>query len=147
MKVIFTKDLKGQGKKDEIKEVKDGYAQNFLIKKGYAVAYTQRSREILDTSLENRRLKEQEDIKNCNKIKTELEKIILKFKVKTGKEDRVFGSVTSKQISEELSKKGYSIDRKKINLEEALASVGFHNVKVVLHPKVISNLKVELVKE
>ena len=98
MKVIFLKDLKGQGKKDEIKEVKDGYAENFLIKNGYAIKYTARSKEILDNQIEERNENEKELIEKCNKIKSEMEKNTYTFKVKTGKEDKVFGSVSSKQI-------------------------------------------------
>ena len=104
MKVIFLKDVKGQGKRDEVKEVKDGYAENFLIKNGYAIKYSSRSSEILDRQLTDRKNKENELIKECEKIKTSLEKMELEFKVKTGKQDKVFGSISSKQISDELSK-------------------------------------------
>lgn len=146
MKVIFLKDLKGQGKKDEIKEVKDGYANNFLIKNGYAVKYTDFSKGKLDSEIEQRKIDKAEEIKRCNKIKKELENKIIKFKVKTGIEDKVFGSISSKQISEELKKLNYDIDKKKIVIDE-IATLGFHNVKVVLHKEVEFNLRVQLIKE
>ena len=146
MKVIFLKDLKGQGKKDEIKEVKDGYAENFLIKNGYAIKYTSRSKEILDIQIETRNENEKELIDKCNKIKDKMEKITYTFKVKTGKEDKVFGAVSTKQIEEELSKNGFKVDKKKITTESNLSSLGFHKVKVELHPKVIANINVKLEK-
>ena len=144
MKVIFLKDLRGQGKKDEIKEVKDGYAENFLIKNGYAIKYTQRSNEILSKQIEKRKEDENELIKECEKIKSELENKEIVFKVKTGKDGKVFGSVSSKQISEELGKLGYKIDKKKINIKDTVNTLGTTLVDINLHPKVILKLKVNL---
>ena len=142
MKVIFLKDVKGQGKKDEIKEVKDGYAENFLIKNGYAIKYSNRSKEILDNQIEDRNEKEKELIKECEEIKKKLESKTYTFKVKSGKEGKVFGSVSSKQISDELSKQGFKIDKKKILLDDALTTLGHHNVKIELHKKVIAEIKI-----
>ena len=146
MKVIFIKDVKGQGKSGDIKEVKDGYAQNFLIRNGYAVAYTKRSKEILDISNKNKAEKEAALIKECNDIKNKLKDIVLTFKVKTGKQDQVFGSISTKQIANELEKHGFKIDKKKIILDEPISSLGFHEVNVNLHKKVQAKLRIELVK-
>ena len=146
MKVIFTKDVKGQGKTGEIKEVKDGYAQNFLIKNGYAVSYTKRSKEILDISNKNKEEREKEEIKRCNDLKEKLKSVNLKFKVKTGKNDQVFGSISTKQIASELDKLGYKIDKKKIVLSSPISSLGFHEINIMLHKNVTATIRVELTK-
>lgn len=146
MKVIFKKDLKNQGKKGEMKVVKDGYAENFLIKKGYAVQVTEESLR----KLENDKKIEQQEIKenteNAKNLKKEIEKLSISFKVKTGEHDRVFGSISPKQIKDELEKHGYKIDKKSILLDNNLSSLGFHNVKIRLYKEVIATIKVQLVK-
>ncbi|MDD2377469.1 MAG: 50S ribosomal protein L9 [Bacilli bacterium] len=147
MKVIFIKDLRGQGKKGEIKEVKDGYGMNFLIKKGYAVIANEINLKTLQSNQQKKALEEKEDIKESEKIKKALESITLKFKVKTGEKDRVFGSVSVKQILNELKNKGIELDKKMINLKEPLSSLGFHNVEIKLHKQIKTTLRVELIKE
>ena len=147
MKVIFLKDLRGQGKKDEIKEVKDGYAENFLIKNGYAIKYTSKSNEILNKQIEKRNQDEKDLIKECEKTKKELENIDITFKVKTGKDGRVFGSISSKQISDALDKKGYKIDKKKINIDGQINTLGTTIVDINLHSKVVAKVKINLIKE
>ena len=144
MKVIFIKDLKKQGKVDEIKEVADGYATNFLIKNGYAVKYTKTSNERLNDDIKNRELKEKEDIKQANEIKAKLEKENLLFKVNTGKDGKVFGNISSKQIEDKLKANGYEVDKKKISIDSPLNTLGTHNIKVELHKKVIATVKVTL---
>ncbi len=146
MKVIFVKDLKKQAKKGDIKEVKDGYAQNYLIKNGYAIQVTEKNME--NVKKENDAKKEEELIltKEAEKLKQELEKLTLVFRVKTGDKDKVFGSISPKQIKEELLKKGYKIDKKQIELVTSLQSLGFHKVLVTLYKEVKAELKVQLVK-
>lgn len=147
MKVIFIKDLKGQGKKGEIKTVKDGYGQNFLIKNGYAVIASVGNLKQLQTQNLKKEIQEQTLIKESEELKQKIEKVTLKFKVKTGTMDQVFGSISTKQIVTELKKHGFNIDKKQVILDNPLSCLGFHNVKIELHKKVNAILKVELVKE
>ncbi len=147
MKVIFIKDLKKQGKVNEVKEVSDGYATNFLIKNGYAVKYTKTSGEKLNEDLKNNAKKEEALIKEANNIKEKIEKETLIFKVTCGKNDKVFGSISSKQIEEELSKLGYNIDKKNINIKTPISSLGYYDIEVILHKKVNANLKIKLEKK
>lgn len=146
MKVIFIKDLKKQGKVNEVKEVSDGYATNYLIKNGYAVKYTKTSSSILERDLENKRIKEEQEIKQANDLKKKIENITLKFIVKCNN-GKVFGSISSKQIYEELKKKGFEIDKKIIKIDGAISSLGVHTVKINLHKKVCCELKVQLVEK
>ena len=146
MKVIFVKDLKKQGKVNEIKEVSDGYAINYLIKNGYAVKYTKTSSDRLDRDLENIKIKEDTDIREANKIKNKIEKEKLKFGVKCNN-GKVFGSVSSKQIAEELNNRGYNIDKKKIRIDSPISSLGHHLVKIELHKKVIGEIDIELIEK
>ena len=143
MKVIFIKDVKKQAHKDEIKEVKDGYAK-FLINEGLAVPYTSKSANVLDNEIKDREAKEQALIDECNKLKKELQSKKIVFKVKTGSQDRVFGNISTKQISEEFSKMGYNIDKKKIKTDSTLNLLGAHYVKIELHKQVIGELKITI---
>lgn len=145
MKVIFLKDLKGQGKKGEIKEVKDGYG-NFLIKNNIASLANEANLKHYNTVKSKQELEENLFIKECEKLKEQLEKLKINIKVKVGSQDRVFGSVSTKQIVTELKKLNYDIDKNKIKLDHPLSSLGTHVVNVELHKKVIANIKINLVK-
>ena len=147
MRIILLKDVKGQGKKDDIIDVKPGYGMNFLVKNGYGVVATEGSIKRLDSEINDRNVKEQALIEECKKIKEKLEKLTLVFKVKTGSGDRVFGSVSTKQIADELKKQKYNVDKKMINLKDSITSLGFHNVELELHKKVMATIKVKLEKE
>ena len=146
MKVILLQDVKKQGKKDQIINVSDGYANNFLLKNGLAVPANENGKKNLQRELDIRAQKEEEILEQCEKIKKEIATLNITFKVKTGKNDQVFGTISSKQINEELKKKGYEIDKKKIMLDHPIDSIGTHNVKIELHKKVIAEIKVTLAK-
>lgn len=145
MRIILIKDVKKQGKSGDILNVKDGYG-TFLINKGEAVLATQNSVDRLNKENKEKEKNEQNNIKKCEEIKKKLENLKVSFKVKTGEQDRVFGSISPKQIVEELKKKGYDIDKKQIKIDNSISSLGFHNVDIELHKKVIATLKIELTK-
>ena len=146
MKVILLQDVKKQGKKDQIIDVSDGYAKNFLIKNGLAVQATETSKKKLKKELDIRKQEEDATIEECKKIAEELSKTEIIIKVKTGEKDKVFGTVSSKQICEELKKKNFNIDKKKIKLDYPIDALGTHIVKIELHKKVEGELKVTLKK-
>lgn len=146
MKVILLKDVKNQGKKDDIINVSDGYANNFLIKNGLAVPYSKTSKSILDSEIKTREVEENNRIAEYNEIKKKLENKELKFKVKVGKNDQVFGTISTKQIASKLQEMGYKIDKKCIKIDGAIASLGTTIVNIELHKKVKFNINVVLVK-
>lgn len=146
MKVIFTKDLRGQGKKGEIKEVKDGYAKNFLIKNGYASQLNDTSLGKYNRECEKQQALDEKLRKEAKELKTKMEKIELVFKVKTGKDDRVFGSISPKQVKDELDKKGINIDKKQIEFDHNISSLGYHDVIINLYKEVLVKIKVKLEK-
>lgn len=146
MEVIFIKDLKNQGKKGQVKNVKDGYAENFLIKNGYAIKKTKENMLKLNHEQAKKAKEAAENKKQAEAIKTKLAKEVLEFKVKTGAGDKVFGSISVKQIKEALQEKGYKIEKNMIELDNSLASLGFHNVKINLYQDVEATIKVHLFK-
>lgn len=146
MKVIFIKDLKKQGKVNDIKEVSDGYAINYLIKNGYAVKYTKTSKDILSKELKNKEELDSTNVIKANKLKESLEKLVLKFGVKANN-GKVFGSVSSKQIVDKLLQLGYKIDKKSLIIDNSISSLGMHIVKINLYKDIFCELKVELIEK
>ncbi len=145
LKIILLKDIKKQGKIGDVLTVKDGYG-SFLINKKDAVLATENSLDRLDRENKEKKLEEIELINECKKIKEKIEKVSIKFKVKVGAQDKVFGSISSKQIVEELKKYGYDLNKKQINLDTPIDTLGHHLVNIELHKKVVAKLNVELVK-
>lgn len=148
MKVIFLKDVKGRGKKGEVKNVADGYAQNFLLKQGLALEATPANLK----SLEAQKNKEAKDAANelaeAKKLKEGLEKLTLQFQTKAGEGGRLFGSITTKQIAEELNKKHkIKIDKRKMELDDAIRALGYTNVPIKLHTEVTATLKVHVTEQ
>ena len=146
MEIIFIKDLKNQGKKGQIKKVKDGYAENFLIKNGYAVKKTKENLAKLNNEIAKKERENEENKKQAKQLKEKLDKLIIEFKVKTGEADKVFGSISVKQIKDELQKKGYSVDKNQIDTQGTISSLGFHDVLINLYPEITAKIKVHVIK-
>ena len=145
MKVIFLQDVKGKGKKGEVKNVADGYAHNFLIKKGLAVEATSSNISALEGQKKKEKKEAAEELKSAKELKKQLEEITVELSAKSGEGGRLFGSVTSKQIADALQK-GHQlkVDKRKIELNDAIRSLGYTNVPVKLHPEVQATLKVHV---
>lgn len=143
MKVILLNDVKKLGKKGEIIEVADGYGRNYLIANKLAVMATTKSRERLEEEKVQKKLNEKEMEQQAQELAKRLEGIMLEFHVKSGKEGRMFGSVSTKQIVEELNKKhGIHIDKRKILDTSPISNLGVTKVRVELFKNVIGTIQV-----
>ncbi|MGD6967792.1 50S ribosomal protein L9 [Rossellomorea vietnamensis] len=148
MKVIFLKDVKGKGKKGEVKNVADGYAHNFLIKQGLAVEATNSSVSQLEGQKNKEKKQAQEELEDAKKLKATLEELTVEMTAKSGEGGRLFGSITSKQIADQLKKTHkIKVDKRKIEMNDAIRSLGFTNVPVKLHQDVTATLKVHVTEE
>ena len=147
MKVVLLEDVRKVGKKGDVVNVSDGYGQNFLIKNKLAVKETAGAKKILEQQKEEARLQDIENKKNAEALKEKIEGITLEFVLKSGKDGKTFGNISTKQINEKLTSLGYNIDKKMIKTDSSLNLLGSHYVKVALHKKVECNLKVTLKEE
>ena len=146
MKVILLSDVKKVGKKGEEKNVADGYAMNFLIAKGLAVKASEKSEEILQKQKDQQEKEDKIKKDEAISIKNKLESIKLNFNVKS-KDGRVFNSISTKSICEELEKKGINVDKRKILDNEPIKSLGQTNVRIELYKGVIGTIQVVLKEE
>ncbi|AGB20304.1 50S ribosomal protein L9 [Thermoanaerobacterium thermosaccharolyticum] len=147
MKVILQKDVKGIGKVGDIVNVSDGYGRNYLIPRGLAIDATESNINILNEKKKALEKKRQKEVEAAQEIAKKLSQETIKLKVKTGENGKLFGSITSKDIQDELNKRGYDIDKKKINLADAIKTTGTFNVDVKLYPGIQAKIKVEVVGE
>jgi large subunit ribosomal protein L9 len=145
MKVIFLKDVKGKGKKGEVKNVADGYAHNFLIKQGLAIEANQANISSLNAQKKKEEKAAAEELTDAKKLKETIEKLTVELTAKAGEGGRLFGSITSKQIAESLQKAhGIKIDKRKIELDDAIRALGYTKVPVKLHSEVTAALNVHV---
>ena len=147
MKVILLQDVKSLGKKGEIVNVNDGYARNFILPKKLGVEATGKNLNDLKLQKNNEKKVAQENLDAAKKLAAELAEGKVELAIKVGEGGRAFGSVSSKEIAAAVKEQmNLGVDKKKIQLKEAIKSLGTHIVSVKLHPEVTAELKV-VVKE
>lgn len=146
MKVIFEQDVKGQGKKGEIKTVSDGYARNYLLPKGLAVEASKGKLKELKVQQQQASQKKAQEKAQAEKLKAELEEMDFQVPAKAGEKGRLFGAVTSKHISEALAKQQIKVDKKKIQLDEPIRNLGVTPVEIKLYEGVTATLQVHVVE-
>ncbi len=148
MKVILLADVKKLGKKDQTIEVSDGYAVNYLFPRKLAVQVTKKSVEVLENQQEERRENAARMQAEAQELAKKLDTITLVFKVKTGREGKLFGAISLKQVAEELAKQyGIDIDKRKFVDKGALNELGFYHLNVELYKGVVGVIHVQIVAE
>jgi len=148
MKVILLKDVKGQGKKGEIKEVSEGYANNFLFKQGLAAPASDGNVKTLANQKQAEQKKKDKEKADAQALGEKLKEITVEIIGKAGEGGRLFGSITTKQIAEELERKTkISIDKRKMMLDDPIRTLGVTQIPVKLHPEVTTTLKVHVKEE
>lgn len=147
MKVILRQDYEPLGKIGDVVEVKDGYARNFLIPKKIVYPATPGSLKAVEEERKRLQAKLQRERKSAELLAVELEKVYVTIPVEVGEEDRIHGTVTTQMIADALLEKGYEIDKRKIELDEQIKTLGIYTAKIKLHPEVIAQIKVWVVKE
>ncbi|WP_086086527.1 50S ribosomal protein L9 [Staphylococcus aureus] len=148
MKVIFTQDVKGKGKKGEVKEVPVGYANNFLLKKNYAVEATPGNLKQLELQKKRAKQERQQEIEDAKALKETLSNIEVEVSAKTGEGGKLFGSVSTKQVAEALkAQHDIKIDKRKMDLPNGIHSLGYTNVPVKLDKEVEGTIRVHTVEQ
>ncbi|MFD2036582.1 50S ribosomal protein L9 [Belliella marina] len=147
MEVILKTDIKGLGYKNDLVAVKPGYGRNYLIPQGFAVLATQSNKRILEENIKQAAHKAEKIKTEAEAIATKLSGITLEIKAKIGESGKIFGKVTTLQISDALASQGIEIDRKKISINVPVQTAGEFEAEVDLHREVKSNVKFAVVAE
>ena len=145
MKVILLEDVKALGKKGQVVNVNDGYARNFILPKKLGLEATGKNMNDLKLQKANQEKVAAEKLADAKELAEKLEKSSIEIKIKAGTGDKVFGSISAKEIASEVSNQlGYEIDKKKVQLPEPIKTMGSHTVNIKLHTEVTAALKVEV---
>lgn len=150
MKVVFLKDVKGKGKKGDIKEVPTGYAQNYLLKNGLAKEANKSALSEAEGKKRAQAKHEEQILEEAKKLQAviEDEKTVVQLKAKAGEDGRLFGSIPSKQVAEGLEKQyAIKVDKRKMEMNEPIRALGYTKVPVKLHPSVSATIRVHVVQE
>ena len=148
MKVILKTDIKGVGKKDQVINASDGYARNFLFPKNLAVEANAENMSKLKAKQDSNAFKKSQEKEEAEKIADKLKKILVKIKVKSGANGKIFGGVSSKEIAENLEKQyQIKVDKKKIDLKDTITTLGTFNIDIKLFEGVVGKVKIDVISE
>ena len=148
MKVILKQDIRTLGKRGEIKEVSDGYARNFLLPKGLVMEATQSNLKILADQKESAARKEEMERAEAQELAKVLSGRIVTFKVKTGEGGRLFGSITAKDIADQIEKEHrLELDKRKITIDDSIKNIGDYQVKIHLYKGISVEINVKVISE
>jgi large subunit ribosomal protein L9 len=146
MKLILTHEVTGLGAPGDVVTVKDGYGRNYLLPRGYAIAWTKGAEKQVETIRKARKSREVRDLGHAQELKAELEKLNVRLATRAGESGRLFGSVTVADIAEAVSKSGGpAVDKRKIEIPNPIKTVGAHKVSVRLHPEVSATVGLNIV--
>jgi large subunit ribosomal protein L9 len=145
MKVILLKDVPSLGRTGDVREVKEGYAQHFLLPRGLAAPATAANLQNLQDTRKAAQLREARALQQTADLKARLEALVVEVRARAGEGGRLFGSITAQDIAEAIARKGIEISKKHIELAEPIKSEGFYKVPVHLHPKVSAMVEVNVV--
>ncbi|SFE63177.1 50S ribosomal protein L9 [Alteribacillus iranensis] len=147
MKVIFQQDVKGKGKKGEVKDVSEGYARNYLLPNKLAVEASKGNIKNLKAKKASEDKKAQERLEEAKAFKKQLEETTVKVTAKAGEGGRLFGAVSTKQIAETLKKMDMKVDKRKIELDEPIRTLGVTKVPIKIHPEVTATVDIHVVEQ
>ena len=144
MKVILNKIVDGLGGEGDVVAVKNGFARNYLFPRGIAKNATKNNIAAIQKEIEDRKVRDAKTRENLEALANQLDKLSLKFDLKAGEDDRLFGSVTSQMISDAIAEKGYTVDKKEIEIPEPIKHVGKYFIHVQLGPEIDAKIKVKV---
>jgi large subunit ribosomal protein L9 len=147
MKVILRQNFESLGKVGDVVEVKEGYAFNYLIPRKIAFTAAKGNVAALEEEKKNLAKRIRQEVLDAEKMAAEIEKVSITIPVQVGEEDKIFGSVTTQMICDGLKAKGYDIDKRKIEIEEPIKSLGIYGINVKLHANISAKIKVWVVRE
>ncbi|MCF8565682.1 50S ribosomal protein L9 [Alicyclobacillus tolerans] len=142
MQVILLADVKGQGKKGELKNVSEGYARNFLFPRKLAVEANEGNMQQMKAQQQAKAKKEQQELADAKQLAEHLEKTRVSLQAHSGEGGKLFGAITSKHIADAFAKLGYDVDKRKILLTDPIKTLGGHQIQIRLHPEVTATVTV-----
>ena len=147
MDIILREDIKGLGYKNDIVTVKPGYGRNYLIPQGMAIIASSSNRKMIEENIRQAAHKAEKALKDAQEIADKMGELVLEIKTKAGDSGKIFGAITALQVSDGLSNKGFSVDRKKVSFAAPIKEVGEHKATLDLHKEVHKEITLNVVAE